>query len=409
MDRMEKSQFDVGGVLLNQPFKIRRLGHIGINVKNTEKVLAFYRDLMGFRVSDPLDFGTFHPRAEELKKIGDTRMFFTSHNTDHHSFVLLDKDIYAAMAGDRPVVDGVTINQLTWQVGSLLEVNRAIDWFTEIGIHFNRTGRDMPGSNWMIYPDDPEGHRNELYYGMEQIGWIGRSKPRAMYDRGFRERPDLPQMSEFEEVRQALARGVDLLAGTKQEETLPETYEVDGILMARPFKVVRHGPVRLFVHDLDRMTAFYEDIMGFSRTEEITWQGHTCRFLRCNTEHHSLALYPTALRAKLGLNPDTTIMSIGMQVATYRQLRAAIDFLGDKGCRIVELPAGLTPGIDYAAYVEDPSGHLVELYFQMEQVGWDGRPRPANLRRPTPRKDWPEKLPAESDTYRGEPFLGPWA
>ena len=70
-----------------------------------------------------------------------------------------------------------------------------------------RSGRDMPGSNWHTYLYDPDGQSNELYYGIEQIGWNGHSKPRAMYDRGFDKPPDLPQISELEEVEQARARG----------------------------------------------------------------------------------------------------------------------------------------------------------------------------------------------------------
>ena len=44
----------------------------------------------------------------------------------------------------------------------------------------------------------------------------------------------------------------------------------------------------------------------------------------------------------------------------------------------------------------------------MEQVGWDGRPRPKELRRPVEEGAWPEKLAPLSDSFWGEPFLGPW-
>ena len=37
----------------------------------------------------------------------------------------------------------------------------------------------MPGSNWHAYLYDPDGQSNELYYGIEQIGWNGHSKPRS--------------------------------------------------------------------------------------------------------------------------------------------------------------------------------------------------------------------------------------
>jgi hypothetical protein len=45
----------------------------------------------------------------------------------------------------------------------------------------------------------------------------------------------------------------------------------------------------------------------------------------------------------------------------------------------------------------------------MEQVGWDGRARPKELRRKVDPNNWPEMLEPLSDTYTGEPFIGPWA
>ena len=41
------TQFNVGGILLNQPFKIRRLGHFGFNVVDITERLRFYTELLG--------------------------------------------------------------------------------------------------------------------------------------------------------------------------------------------------------------------------------------------------------------------------------------------------------------------------------------------------------------------------
>jgi len=113
------------------------------------------------------------------------------------------------------------VNQITWQVGTLGEVGRAIRWFGELGIPIQRSGRDFPGSNWHTYIYDPDGHTNELYYGIEQIGWQGYSKPRAMYDRGFREAPTLPQINEFQEVQDAMAKGISVTSGYRHVDELP--------------------------------------------------------------------------------------------------------------------------------------------------------------------------------------------
>ncbi|MBI2911419.1 MAG: VOC family protein [Chloroflexi bacterium] len=403
-----RTRFDVGGVLLDQPFKIRRLGHFGFNMVRLEEAVHFYVDLLGFRISDVMDFTRRAPNPEVLAGLGDPRGYFTRYGGDHHALVLFNKRVREALDPHRRFAPGVTINQITWQVGSLREVADAATWLAEQGLTIQRSGRDMPGSNWHTYFYDLDGHTNELYYGIEQVGWDGYSKPRPMYSRGFRQPPELPQISELEEVEQALREGVDARSGYRFVESRPAAYDVDGILLARPFKIVRLGPVRLFVADVAAAGALYRRHLGFTATEEVAWHGHRCVFLRANTEHHSLALYPLALREALGLSPHTTCMALGVQVANYRQLRDAVAFLRSEGVEVRELPPELTPGIDYSAYALDPDGHAIQLYYYMEQVGWDGRPRPRELRRQVQPSNWPERLEPLSDTYLGEPYLGPW-
>jgi len=403
-----KRRFDVGGVWLDQPFKIRRLNHYGFYVNDPATALPFYHDLLGFRISDPADFSTRMSDQKLRATLGDTNAYFMHHNTDHHTFVIMPKKLYQATSAYAKAWPDVTINQITWQVGSLKEVMDGRTWFDDHDIKINRTGRDMPGSNWHTYPFDPEGHKNELCYGMEQIGWQGNSKPKPMYDRGFHEAPPLPQMSEYAEVERARAQKVDLLSGFRDREDQPEIYDVDGILLARPFKIVRHGPVRIFVRNMDKVSEFYADIMGMRLTEETKYKGHTCRFFRVNDEHHSMALYPIELRDKLGLPSNSTTLSFGLQLGNYRQLKDGIAFLREKGCTVKELPQELYPGIDYSGFAVDPDGNLMQLYWYMERVGWDGKPKPKAQRRKVEPGVWPDVLDALPDVYEGEAFLGPW-
>ena len=124
-------------------------------------------------------------------------------------------------------------------------------------------------------------------------------------------------------------------------------------------------------------------MLGLTKTEEVRHRGHRCVYLRCGTDHHCVGLFPLALRQELGLNASTTLMSIGVQVATYKQLKDAIAFLREKGLRFIDtIPFDLHPGIDYAAHAVGPDGHCIQLYHSMEQVGWDGRPRPIDAAAP---------------------------
>jgi catechol 2,3-dioxygenase-like lactoylglutathione lyase family enzyme len=392
------TKFNVGGILLDRPFKIRRLGHFGFNVSDLDKAHHFYSDLLGFRVSDEFARGGW----------------FMRFGTDHHAFALFQKQPAQSGAvpgaGERRYArPDITINQITWQTQSLSEPVNAVDFLLERGVELQRTGRDGAGSNWATYFYDPDGHTNELYYGIEQIGWDGKSKP-AEYRRPLREKVQIPVKSEFDEIQESLATtGVPISAGYRPME-LPGTYDVDGIFLPRPFKIVKHGPVNLFVEDVNTTRDFYIQIMGFEVTEEVMYRGERCVFLRINTEHHSLALFPRSLRATLGLSAHTTCASFGIQVANYRQLREAVAFLIAHGVRVEtdNVPPELHPGIDYAAWAFDPEGHCIQLYYYMEQVGWDGRTRPAAERRKVDPGNWPEALEPLADTFKGEPFLGAW-
>ncbi|MCA1645844.1 MAG: VOC family protein [Chloroflexi bacterium] len=400
------SVYDVGGVLLDRPFKIRRLGHFGFNFTRLDEALRFYTDLLGFVISDDLDFSQALPAAPSAG-VRESTGYFTRYGTDHHAFVLFPRE---QMERRGMGSQGITINQITWQVGSLREVRDSLDYFAQQGVRVGRVGRDTPGSNWHAYPVDPDGHTNELYYGIEQVGWDGYSKPRTMYNRGFHDPPPLPQIAEFDEVEQALQAGVDLHSGTRSVERSPREFDVDGILLARPFKIVRIGPVRLFVEHVDRSLDYYTRVLGLVPTEEVGYRGHRCAFLRANTEHHSLALYPRQLRSELGLSPHTTSLSFGVQVANYRQLHDALRFLRERGVTIRELPPELSPGIDYSALAIDPDGHAVQLYYYMQQVGPDGRTASGDLRAAGAESlaTWPATVAARSDTFMGEAYLGPW-
>jgi catechol 2,3-dioxygenase-like lactoylglutathione lyase family enzyme len=403
-----QDKFNVGGVLLDQPFKIRRLGHFGFNLSNMEAGVHFYVDLLGFRISDVMDYSRRAKDPAQVAGLGDPNGYFTRYGTDHHAMVLFPKRVRDALG--RQEQSGITVNQITWQVGSLAEVGNAIKWFNERGIKQQRSGRDMPGSNWHTYLYDSDGQSNEIYYGIEQIGWNGHSKPRAMYDRGFDKAPELPQISEFDEVEQARAKGIDLLSGYRHIDKLSATYNVDGVLLPRPFKIVRLGPIYLFTENLEKAAEFYRDTLGFTLTEEIIYRGERCLFMRANTEHHSLALFPLKLRDTLGLSLHSKCAALGLQLANYRQLKAAVKFFRDNGVEVTEsLPHELHPGIEYSATVRDPDGHTIQLYYAMEQIGWDGKPKPRNLRQPRKLNEWPDVLDHDVNAYLGEPFSGPWA
>ena len=406
-DDGKAESFVVGGVSYPRPFRIRRLGHFGINVYDPDVSRLFYEGLLGFRTSDKLDFAGRLP-DEEMRKHGPSYGYFARHGSEHHSFVFFPRRALSAVYGFPKDFPEVITNQVTWQVGSLQEVVDGYNWFKAKGYRIQRSGRDLPGSNWNVYPFDPDGHVNELFYGIEQIGWQGRSKPYALHRIRHMQPPELPHISEFAEVCQGRDDALDFESGWAHVEPRAEAFNVEGILLGRPFKIVRVGPIRLFVKDMARALNFYRDELGLSVTEEVVWNGHRCLFLRANTEHHSLALYPVEMRAELNLRQDVSLFGFSVQVASYSQLVAARDFLAAEGVEIRRLPHELTPGIDHHFHAIDPDGIAVQFYFSMEQIGWDGKPRPAADRPRIDDDNWPAVIEARPESHLGEPFLGPW-
>jgi catechol 2,3-dioxygenase-like lactoylglutathione lyase family enzyme len=386
--------YDVGGVMQARPFTIGRLGHFGLYVRDVEASARFYQDLLGFRHTDSL------PAPDGPDPIG----LFLTYNTDHHAMVLIDASV-GRSRNDR-YDRGITINQMSFQVGTLAEVMDANAMLIDEGAPIWRVGRDVPGSNWAVYFTDPDEHTVELFYGMEQIGWNRRSKPLPEFMQ-YRtaEVPDMPAPAEIDEVARIESAGGNIERGHRWEETRPRTFDVGGVRLARPFKVVNSGPISLFVDELDAARAFYRDRLGMAVTETVNCDGRKIVFMRTGTEHHTIALLERSLRTTLGLAEHTSLAAYGVQVGSYRQLTDALAFLQDEGCHVVELPHEFHTGVDYAFHVTDPDGHCVQLYHEMENVGSAGTPLSPDQRCEIP-SVWPPTIspgrtPSPNLTFQG--------
>ncbi len=398
MAKINGTKYNVGGIALDRPFKILRLGHFGFNAADLEASRRFYFDLLGFFITEPAGAG-----------------YFGRHAGDHHSFALFEKKKFnqRQFAGDnaKHFREENDINQITWQVQSVAEMAAATQYFHDLGVEVMREGRaGGGGSQFHLYVWAPDEQIFELYYGIEQISWNGYARPVAMRH-GSAVAPSEPQLPDYQLITDDIKKGINVLGGARNVSAMPLKYNVDGVLLPQPFKITRVGPVKLFVDDYQALTRWHTQVLGFTLTEEVQWQGEKCAFLRCNNEHHSLGIFPKSWRKKLGLSETTSNLSFGLQLANYRQLQDAVKFLRDNGVRVETdiIPPELHPGIDYAAYAFDPDGHCLELYYSMEQLGWDGKPRPKELRRKVDPNNWPDVLEALPDTYTGEPFIGPWA
>jgi hypothetical protein len=127
--------------------------------------------------------------------------------------------------------------------------------------------------------------------------------------------------------------------------------------------------------------------------------------MRYGTDHHAFVLFNKKVmdrRADRKFGAEVTVNQITWQCGSLKEILDAHTYFEKRKIPIQRVD----PGIDYSAFALDPDGHCIQLYYYMEQVGWDGRARtPAERRRVE--SPWPATLEPLSDTYVDQVFQGP--
>ncbi|HWU01122.1 MAG TPA: VOC family protein, partial [Novosphingobium sp.] len=348
--------------------------------------IRFLTEDLGLLLSDVDDFSA---RVPELPREHATGYFLRC-GPDHHTLVIGSQMLVDTR---EPARKGALVNQLSWQIGSLQQVVDGVTYLEEKA-RLRRIGRDSPGSNWHAYAYCPDGYVNEIYYGMEQIGWDGRSKPAAMSDRAFHSLPPLPQIPEYQEVAEATAREGDL-DGYRHRQEKPAAHAVDGVLLPQPFRLTRLARVCLFVADPEASLPFYRDTLGLTVSERRSVSGHDALFLRIADEHHALVLLPEALKPTLGIGA-----ACSLTVASYAQLQAAYAYLVGRGVTILDLPQTLSPGIAYGFWVKGPENVAIQIIYGTERFD-------AGISMPPPMHEIPATICHGGSRWFDPTFLGP--
>ena len=139
-------------------------------------------------------------------------------------------------------------------------------------------------------------------------------------------------------------------------------------------KIKKLGHVGIFVRDVEKSKKFYTEILGF-KPSDVNEQGIV--FLRCATDHHDTVLVPLPKENQSSLHMERReIQQISYEVDSVEDLRGALKFLKEKGVMIVSGLRQRGPGNDKTIDFLDPDGNNVQLYCEMDQIGWDGLSRP---------------------------------
>ena len=133
------------------PFRVAKLGHVVLTVKDMARAVAFYTGVLGFRVSD------VYP--DTMMKGG---MVFLRCNGDHHCLALV--------GGAEEDASARELHHLAFEVATLEELLRAREHLRKQKVKIDFDGRRRAGCQVAVEFRDPDNHFLELFWGLDQVG-----------------------------------------------------------------------------------------------------------------------------------------------------------------------------------------------------------------------------------------------
>ena len=140
------------------PFQLGKIGHVALYVADIKRSTAFYRDVLGFHVSDTYE--------DDMMPGGAV---FLRCNPDHHGVALFK-------ASEKNPA-GAGLHHLAFEVPALDDVVRARAHLREHKVPIDFDGRRRAGVQIAVEFRDPDNHRLEIYWGIDQINAGEQARP----------------------------------------------------------------------------------------------------------------------------------------------------------------------------------------------------------------------------------------
>jgi catechol 2,3-dioxygenase-like lactoylglutathione lyase family enzyme len=170
-------------------------------------------------------------------------------------------------------------------------------------------------------------------------------------------------------------------------------------MSVRPSRI---GHVGLVARDLAGMVDFYERALGMQVSDRMPFPAASPFYegvwLRINTDHHVISMF--GLRDGVASNgrgqgrePRPGTHHIGFEVPSFEDLKEAARYAREHDIPIQGTRSG-GPGCQLRVYLWDPEDNMIELYWAMDRIGWDGASRP-----------YPPVEPIDIETFDVEAWL----
>ncbi len=301
-----------------------KLDHIGLYVKDHERSIRWYHDVLGYRLSDYLPGGnTDEPAAPE-------GISWLRYSNLHHDLTLIQYPAEALSAPEarRPN----NLQQFALHVASEAVVEAAYEAVVSAGVTIHSPLKRGPVLGVLqFYMKDPDGNKIEIF-----------------------NTPGLPPQPQ---------RSVET-AGMIQVEFLSH--------------------VGIYARDIQKSIDWYEEMFGFRLSDrrganppEPALQAavpHGIAWLSNTEEHHNLVLVqlaPDEVDEPLPFGGRGSLQQIALDIESTDALLAAHEFLAGKGVEIVQAPRPQNWSGGMKFYFKDPDGIKIEISHGMKTVELD--------------------------------------
>jgi catechol 2,3-dioxygenase-like lactoylglutathione lyase family enzyme len=173
--------------------------------------------------------------------------------------------------------------------------------------------------------------------------------------------------------------------------TDPKGTEIEIFTSAKPapvdatpsgFSVLKLGHLAFNVADIQKVVAFYRDVLGFRISD---WRSDFFVFMRCGPDHHTVNFASHGAHEKMH--------HIAFEVKDWAEIQRACDFLGRHNYHLIWGPGRHIIGHNVFIYHRNPDGQIMELYCELDQMKEESfgyfEPRPWHQDQPQKPKVWP--------------------